>query len=141
MGASFGGYSALQSSIIAPDLFQCAVAVSGVYDLALFIDDEETEESLKIARRIGSENVQQLHSPTNSIHLLKSPVLLVHGTKDDRTPLEQAEVLIEQLEKYKKTYEWFEMKNEGHNFYKTENRVLYYEKVINFLNKHNPITL
>ena len=141
MGASFGGYSALQSSIIAPDLFQCAVAVSGVYDLALFIDEEETEESLKLARRIGSENIQKLHSPTNTIHLLKSPVLLVHGTKDDRTPLEQAEVLIEQLEKYKKTYEWFEMKNEGHNFYKTENRVLYYEKVINFLNKHNPITL
>jgi len=67
-------------------------------------------------------------------------VLLVHGTKDDRTPLEQAEVLIEQLEKHKKTYEWFEMKNEGHNFYKTENRVIYYEKVMSFLNKHNPIT-
>ena len=139
MGGSFGGYSALQSSIVAPDLYKCTIARSGVYDLKLFIDDEEPEEVEESKRRIGGRNIQKLHSPINSINLLKTPVLLVHGTKDDRTPLEQAEVLIEQLEKHNKTYEWFEMENEGHNFYKAENRVVYYEKVINFLNKYNPI--
>ena len=35
MGASFGGYSALQSAIVEPDLFKCAVGVFGVYDLPL----------------------------------------------------------------------------------------------------------
>jgi dipeptidyl aminopeptidase/acylaminoacyl peptidase len=141
MGGSFGGYSALQSSIMEPDLFKCTIARSGVYDLELFIDDEEPEEVHESKRRIGGENIQKMHSPINSIHLLKAPVLLVHGTKDDRTPLEQAEVLIDQLEKHNKTYEWFEMENEGHNFYKAENRVIYYEKVMQFLNKYNPSTL
>jgi len=138
MGASFGGYSAIQSSIIAPDLFQCSVAVSGVYDLELLIDNEEPEESLNLTDTIGGLKVQNLHSPINAIHRLKAPVLLVHGTKDDRTPLEQAEVLIKHLEKNNKTYEWFEMENEGHSFHKAENRVKYYEKVMKFLNKHNP---
>ena len=35
MGGSFGGYSALQASIIEPDLFKAAVGVVGVYDFRL----------------------------------------------------------------------------------------------------------
>src|SRR5262249_42008473 len=34
-GGSFGGYAALQATILAPDLFRCAVGYAGVYDLAL----------------------------------------------------------------------------------------------------------
>ena len=34
-GASFGGYAALQATILAPDLFRCAVGYAGVYDLEL----------------------------------------------------------------------------------------------------------
>jgi dipeptidyl aminopeptidase/acylaminoacyl peptidase len=143
MGASFGGYSAIQSSIIAPDLFKCTVARSGIYDLQLLLEDKEStpEVAQDLITRVGAENFQNAHSPIKAIHMLKAPVLLVHGTKDDRTPLEQAEVLIEQLEKHKKAYEWFEMENEGHSFYKAKNRMIYHEKVMQFLNKYNPITL
>ena len=34
-GASFGGYAAMQSAILAPDLFRCAVGYAGIYDLGL----------------------------------------------------------------------------------------------------------
>src|SRR5262249_28241961 len=34
-GASFGGYAALQASILAPDLFRCAVGYAGIYDLTM----------------------------------------------------------------------------------------------------------
>lgn len=33
VGGSFGGYSALQSSVMEPDLFKCAIGFAGVYDL------------------------------------------------------------------------------------------------------------
>ena len=103
MGASFGGYSALQSSIIKPDLFKCVIASSGIYDLELLTEDSEFKDSRYLNRSVGAQNIQILHSPVHAIEKLKSPLLLAHGTKDDRTPLEQAEVLIEQLDKHNKT--------------------------------------
>ena len=139
MGGSFGGYSAIQSSIIAPDLFKCAIARSGVYDLALWIDHEEPENARELRKTIGLKKIQNAHSPVHSIQQLKSPVLLVHGTKDDRTPLEQAEVLIKQLDKYKKPYEWIEIEKEGHYFYNAQNRIMYNNNVLRFLNKYNPV--
>jgi dipeptidyl aminopeptidase/acylaminoacyl peptidase len=36
---SFGGYSAVQSTTLTPDLFKCAVAVAGVYDLEMMFDE------------------------------------------------------------------------------------------------------
>ncbi|WP_158077129.1 alpha/beta fold hydrolase [Cognaticolwellia aestuarii] len=139
MGSSFGGYSAIQSSIIAPDLFKCSIATSGVYDIQLHVEDETPKEARALTKRIGLEEIQSNHSPINAIKNLKSPVLLVHGTKDDVADVKQAEALIKQLKKHNKQYQWFEIKNEGHYFYKPKNRITYYEKVIQFLNKYNPV--
>ncbi len=141
MGGSFGGYSAMQSSILAPDLFKCTIARSGVYDLQLFIEQKSPQKARSYIKRIGPEEIQNAHSPINAIQLLQAPVLLVHGTKDDNTPLEQAEVLLEQLKKQNKPHEWFEIKNEGHYFYNPKSRIEYQEKVLQFLNKYNPVLL
>ncbi len=138
MGASFGGYSALQSSILAPDLFKCAIASSGIYDLALLTEDSELKDARYFAKNIGAKNLQILHSPAHAIEKLKSPLLLAHGSKDDRTPLEQAEVLIAQLDKHNKKYQWIEFENEGHGLFNSKNRFNFYENVIRFLQQHNP---
>lgn len=139
MGASFGAYSALQSSILAPDLFKCAIASMGVYDLELLFDDSEFKDTRFFAGRVGAQNIQIKHSPIHAIEKLKLPLLLSHGSKDDRTPLQQAEVLIEQLDKYNKNYEWLEFENEGHGFFNKKNSYIFYENVIKFLGQHNPV--
>jgi dipeptidyl aminopeptidase/acylaminoacyl peptidase len=139
MGASFGAYSALQSSILAPDLFKCAIASMGVYDLELLVDDSEFKDTRFFTERVGAQNIQIKHSPIHAIDKLKLPLLLSHGSKDDRTPLQQAEVLIEQLDKYNKNYEWFEFENEGHGFFNKKNSYTFYENVTRFLEKHNPV--
>ena len=139
MGASFGAYSALQSSILAPDLFKCAIASMGVYDLELLVDDSEFKDTRFFTERVGAQNIQIKHSPIHAIDKLKLPLLLSHGSKDDRTPLQQAEVLIEQLDKYNKNYEWFEFENEGHGFFNKKNRYNFYENVTRFLKKYNPV--
>ncbi len=139
MGASFGGYSALQSSILAPELFKCAIASSGVYDLELLVNDNEYKEAQYLVHRVGSKKVQNLHSPVNVIEKLQAPLLLAHGTKDERTPFEQAEVLIRQLDKHNKPYEWIEYENEGHGLFNNDNQYNFYENVLSFLNKNNPV--
>lgn len=139
MGASFGAYSALQSSIIEPDLFKCAIASSGVYDLELLIDDAEYKDARNLARRVGSTDIQIAHSPIYGIEKLEVPLLLAHGTKDDRTPLEQAEALMGQLDEHNKVYHWYEFKNEGHGLFNSENRLKFYKQILLFLEENNPV--
>lgn len=139
MGASFGAYSALQSSIIEPDLFKCAIASSGVYDLELLIDDAEYKDARNLARRVGSTDIQIAHSPIYGIEKLEVPLLLAHGTKDDRTPLEQAEALMGQLDEHHKVYHWYEFKNEGHGLFNSENRLKFYKQILLFLEENNPV--
>jgi len=141
MGASFGGYSALQSSIIEPDLFKCAIGVVGVYDLPLMFEEGDiqrrTEGENYLEAVLGTdEKILKDFSPVHNIEKLKAPVLVVHGKEDERAPIEHAENLMAAMDKYDHPYEYLEFKDEGHGFYKAKHREIYYKKVISFLNKH-----
>lgn len=141
MGASFGAYSALQSAILEPDLFQCTIGLMGIYDLPLMYEEGDIQ-----ARRTGvnylktvigeDEAELQAFSPVYNIDKLKAPVLIVHGGEDERAPIEQAESLEEALKKAKHPFEIEILDDEGHGFYKEEHRTLYYKKVLAFLNEH-----
>ncbi|MEH6815171.1 MAG: S9 family peptidase [Pseudoalteromonas distincta] len=141
MGASFGGYSALQSAILEPDMFKCAIGVVGVYDLPLMFEEGDISERdsgqryLKSA--LGTDEAQlKKFSPSYNIDKLKAPVLIVHGGEDKRAPIEQAESLISALKKENHPYTYELLKDEGHGFYKAEHRTRYYNQVLSFLDKH-----
>lgn len=141
MGASFGGYSALQSSIIEPDLFQCAIGVVGVYDLPLMFEEGDVagrDSGQRYLKSVLGESDTQLKafSPSYNIDKLKAPVLIVHGGEDERAPIEQAESLIAALKKANHPYVYELLEDEGHGFYKQEHRTHYYQQVLAFLDKH-----
>ncbi|MDM7861989.1 S9 family peptidase [Alteromonas sp. ASW11-36] len=141
MGASFGGYSAVMSATIEPDLFKCAVATVGVYDLEMMHSEGDIPEALWgksfVDMAIGSDP-ELLHafSPVNNVSKLKAPVLIAHGEEDRRVPFEHAEALRAAMEANGKEYEWFVESTEAHGFYKEESRARYYETVAAFLAKH-----
>ena len=141
MGASFGGYSALQSSIIEPDMFKCAIGVVGVYDLPLMFEEGDVAESRSgqryLTQVLGTDETRlKAYSPSYNIDKLKAPVLIVHGGDDERAPIEQAESLVDALKKAKHPYEYMLLENEGHGFYKPEHRADYYRRVLAFLDEH-----
>jgi dipeptidyl aminopeptidase/acylaminoacyl peptidase len=141
MGTSFGGYSALQSTILAPDLFKCAVANAGVYDLEMMYKEGDIPERLygksMLQKHIGTDQaLLQSFSPVNNVDKLQAPVFIAHGKQDRRVPYKQATTLKKQLDKHSKKYEWFIKDAESHGFYDEDNRAEYYEKVANFLNQH-----
>lgn len=141
MGASFGGYSALQSSIIEPDMFKCAIGVVGVYDLPLMFEEGDVAERSSgqryLTQVLGTNEAKlKAYSPSYNIDKLKAPVLIVHGGDDERAPIEQAESLIDALKKAKHPYEYMLLENEGHGFYKPEHRAEYYKRVLAFLDEH-----
>ena len=141
MGASFGGYSALQSSILAPDVFDCAVANAGVYDLQNLFEDGDIPEGFWgasfLESVLGTDKAQlTAFSPTHNVEKLKTPVLIAHGKKDRRAPFSQAQALRKAMDKADKDYEWFVRDSETHGFYDEENRGAYFKEVVDFLADH-----
>ena len=101
-GASYGGYAAIQSAIAAPDLFRCAVGYAGIYDLGLLSkigDIAERKRGRNYVRAAVGEDARLLEqgSPVRRAAELKAKVLLIHGKKDKRAPIEHAERLRDAL--------------------------------------------
>lgn len=140
-GTSFGGYSALQSAIIEPDLFKCAIGFAGVYDLPLMFEEGDVQ-----GRRAGERYLKQVlgedeqvlksMSPTHNVDKLKAKLLLVHGGEDERAPIEQFEALEEALEKQNYPFQKLIMDDEGHGFYNDEHRTKYFAEMMSFLKEN-----
>ena len=139
-GASFGGYSALMAPIRAPEVFNCAIGVAGVYDLQLLFEDGDVQQRTAgnnyLHKVLGGQEAIDAFSPVKQADRLEAPVLIVHGKLDVRAPLSQADELRRQLEKRKHPYEWLVEPLEGHGFYDPENKEGMYRQVFAFLNKH-----
>lgn len=140
-GGSFGGYSALMSSIIEPKLFKCAIGFAGVYDLNLMYktgDIWERASGLVYLQDVLGQDEAKLReqSPTHNIEKIETNLLLIHGKKDKRVPIEHAFGLMKALDYYNKKYEWLELENEGHGYADPKNRLNYYKRVLSFLNKN-----
>lgn len=140
-GASYGGYAAVQTAIREPELYKCAIAYVGVFDLhALYNDGDIRETGMGerfIARTVGSDTNQlNAQSPIKNLDKLKAPVFIVHGAEDKRTPLSYATAFRTELEKRNHPYEWLVKEKEGHGFYKPENNIELWQKALVFLDKH-----
>ena len=138
MGASFGGFSAVQSATLAPDLFKCVVANAGVYDLKLMFEHGDITDTLwgdsYLSTALGSSAEQyQQQSPISNLASLKAPVLIAHGERDRRVPFIQAQRLKQAMDKLNKPYVWFVKEGETHGFYGEKNRGEYYQKLTDFM--------
>lgn len=83
VGWSYGGYAALQSAVIAPDLFKAVVAIAPVTDLASLKNEslQWNDDAIR-GDFIGSGPHIREGSPAQNADRIKIPVLLVHGTLD-----------------------------------------------------------
>ncbi|MFT6991455.1 MAG: dipeptidyl aminopeptidase/acylaminoacyl peptidase [Paraglaciecola sp.] len=140
-GGSFGGYSALQSAILEPDLFKCAIGFAGIYNLELMFDEGDIANSASgtsYLKNVLGQNSEVLRamSPSENVDKLKANLLLVHGGDDERAPIEQLESLEKALKAHDYPYEKLVMDDEGHGFYNDDNRAQYYEKMLLFLKKN-----
>lgn len=140
-GASYGGYASLMGAVKEPDLYACAIVYVGVYDLEMMLSKGDIPESKSgrnyLDQALGTDlqSIRQ-RSPINSLDKLKAPLLIVHGAKDRRVPIDQAEALRSRLDVLGKEYEWLVKSGEGHGFYDKENRVELFETMLNFLDQN-----
>ncbi len=141
MGSSFGGYSALMSPIVEPDLFKCAIGIVGVYDLNLMWKAGDTNQyrlgknSLDLF--IGKDKAElSRFSPALRANELKIPVFLAHGKRDWRADVKHFYAMKKALEKQKHPLDTMLIKKEGHGFGSEKNRKDLYSKIEKFLSKN-----
>jgi dipeptidyl aminopeptidase/acylaminoacyl peptidase len=139
--ASYGGFAALMGAAREPDLYRCAIGLSGVYDLELMLSSAEVPDS-KSGRayldRVLGNDIEDLHarSPVYNAERIKAPVLLIHGKQDWRADYEQLKRMQSALEKYNKRVETVGIYREGHYIYDEETRREVYERILAFLDKN-----
>ena len=79
---------------------------------------------------------RHLASPIAHIARLKTPLLLVHGEEDARVPVAHARAFLDALENAGIEAAYMEKENEGHGFFKEENRVDFFKALLAFLDRH-----
>ena len=141
-GGSYGGYAALMSPIRAPELYRCAVGYVGVYSLPMMFEKGDVPRSAAgraFQNRIlpETEEEQRAQSPAYNVDKLNLPIMLVHGGKDQRVPIQQMEYLIKQMKQTGKEPERVLLKpKEGHGFQIPENNVELFTSMLDFFDKH-----
>jgi dipeptidyl aminopeptidase/acylaminoacyl peptidase len=139
-GASFGGYAALEATVVAPDLFRCAVGDAGIYDLTRLASIGSIAESdfgrAFVSAAVGDDpEALRSASPVHNAARIEARVFLIHGEKDRRAPIEQAEALREALEARGRPVEWMVEPNEAHGYYAEAARERMYGRILDFLGR------
>ncbi len=137
-GSSFGAYAALQATVVASDLFRCAVGDAGVYDLSRVASIENIAESALgrgfVSVAVGDDAAAlEAASPARNADKIRARVLLIHGEEDRRAPIEQAERMRDALAARGRPAEWLVEPREAHGFYDEGARARMYARILRFL--------
>jgi len=134
VGWSYGGYAALQSGVVAPDLFRSIVAIAPVTDLGKLKDESARYISGAITRDfIGSGPHVREGSPAQNAGAIKAPVLMFHGTLDQNVDIDQARVMRGALTSAGKKVELIEYPGLAHNLWDSETRIAMLGRISQFL--------
>jgi dipeptidyl aminopeptidase/acylaminoacyl peptidase len=108
LGWSYGGYAALQSGVVAPDLFKAIVAIAPVTDLAEHRDRDLNTTLAKMTRtRIGSGPHVTEGSPYRNADKIKAPVMMFHGDLDQNVWVNQSKMMEDALKSRGKSVQLF----------------------------------
>jgi len=145
LGASYGGYVALQAGARNPDLFKCVISQAGVSDLPAMMKWEKIyfdEDSLQYRywlKSIGDPSTDSARlkatSPTTYAKTYGPPVLLLHGDQDWTVPLQQSQIMEKALKAAGRPVELVIYRNEGHGGWETDNQVDALDRMLAFVEK------
>ena len=89
-GISYGGYASLLAAAERKDIFACALSINGVTNLGRFFGAMTGANDFFTNRFLGPQDEQTLwqRSPLSRMHILQAPTLLIHGSADERVPID-----------------------------------------------------
>ncbi|HTT97742.1 MAG TPA: prolyl oligopeptidase family serine peptidase, partial [Rhizomicrobium sp.] len=120
-GWSYGGYMSLAGATFSPDLYACAAAMAGLFDLdkANYSATKFESETTSIwERRMGVSSADsagmEAQSPSEHAEQVKIPILLMHSDKDVTVPIEQSEIEERALKRADKSVQFIRINGDDH---------------------------
>jgi len=115
VGWSYGGYAALQSQVVAPDLYKAVVAIAPVTDLEALRQESQGFINFKIVdQAVGRGPHIESGSPARHADSFKAPVLLFHGDRDQNVAVSESRTMNNRLKSAGKSVEYVEFPNLDH---------------------------
>lgn len=139
LGASYGGYMVNWIEGNWPGAFKCLVNHDGVFDNRSM--SYSTEELWFDEWEQGGtpydkpENFER-HNPVNHVAKWNTPMLVIHGGRDFRVPLEQGLATFTALQRRGIESQFLHFPDENHWVLAPKNSLLWHDTVLEWLDKH-----
>ncbi len=143
MGASYGGYATLAGLAFTPELYACGVDIVGPSNLFTLLESIPTYWKPILGlfyHRMGhperDADLLREVSPLFHAERIRAPLLIGQGANDPRVKRRESLQIVEALRRLGREVEYVEYPDEGHGFFKQENRLDFYRKAERFLARH-----
>lgn len=133
-GWSYGGYAALVAASRTPQIHQCVIAGAAVSDTLMQVGYYSD-------RMRGAQEMEQTKmwkdsvNPIDEVEKVNVPMLLIHGSVDQRVPPAHVRKYLRKMDDYNKPYKYVELDGADHfsNTLFYDHQILLYESMIDFL--------
>ncbi|HVX29101.1 MAG TPA: S9 family peptidase [Nitrolancea sp.] len=137
-GGSYGGYMTLHGIVAAPDLFQAAVDMYGNTNKVTAHQYCDRVGRVFVARDYWGRYPEEMHelmdrgSTYHSLHKIKTPLLIMHGSEDKRVPTEESEQVAATMAAQNLPHEFIIYPGEGHGFRRRDHRIDCYTRMLDW---------
>ncbi len=137
LGGSYGGYMANWLAVTS-DRFRAIVTHASVWDLEM--ERDTSDVGFQMEREFGDPRIApdswRDQSPNLRADALRTPMLVIHGARDQRVPLSNSQSLWSALQLRSVPSRFLVYPDENHWVLKPQNTRLWYETVLAFLDEH-----
>lgn len=134
VGWSYGGYAALLSQVVDPELYGAVVAIAPVTDLNLLMEDSRGYTNYEARRRqIGEGAHVAAGSPARHAGQFRAPVLLVHGSRDVNVSEAHSKLMRDRLQAAGKSVDLLEFDGLDHYLDHSQARRIMLKRIGEFL--------
>ncbi len=142
LGWSYGGYAAARGAQRDPDVWRCAIAGAGIYDVPKMTTWDKEHLSTFSAKFQATSNDPVGTSSARHTDGKWAPILIVAGLRDQRIPIEQPRGLVANLKASGKKpdidFRYVEQPKNTHNLPYEDVHIQFLEETNKWLDRFNP---
>ena len=136
VGWSYGGYAALQSSVLDGNLFKAIVAVAPVTDLPTLREERRNFTDFEmVSAFVGNGPQLREGSPAQNADRIKAPVLMFHGDQDTNVGIGESRLMASRIKGAGGQVELVEFKGLDHQLDDPQARATLLSRSDTFLRK------
>lgn len=138
-GGSFGGFATLSAITRLPDYWALAVDVVGPSNLITFTRSVPPHWRSMVRNWVGDPDADAemliARSPITHVANIKVPLLVIQGANDPRVVQAESDQMVERIRSQGGDVEYFVDPNEGHGATRRENSLIWFKRIVDFIER------